>query len=262
MSTISLATAPPSSQIRERFLDFKYAFWVILKESATKPFLRPWEIYCQLKSFANPDRAALADSDRSVSRITRESIASGKLFPCHSDYAKLVPSTDQLLYALDRVETLAQKMGIKQEVHLYAGLFSEEGSFGASLFGKPSIIKIGPSLLNSKTNPEIDFVLAHELAHIKHHDNVRSVAFMAAAMLVQTVFFFAISPLALLVLEPVINLSQNYLLSRSQESRADRTSIQTLQTNAGAIRYLSEEIGFWRFFKTSTHADILKVTMP
>ena len=248
--------------MRERFLDFKHAFWAILKASATQPFLRPFQICLLLKSFINPDQTARSGSDLSVTRITRESIASGKLFPCHPDYAKLVPSADRLMYALDRVETLAQKMGIKQEVHLYAGLFSEESSLGASLFGKPSFITIGPGLLRDKTDQEIDFVIAHELAHIKHHDSEKHAAFKAVAMIAQAVFCFAISPLALLLLEPVINLSENYLLSRYQESNADQKAIQTLQTNAGAIRYFSEELAFWRLFKNSSHMDILKVMQP
>jgi hypothetical protein len=92
-----------------------------------------------------------------------------------------VPSKEQLHYIIDRMHQLAEQMGILKDVKIYPAPGSDGTNARGCSFSKEVIVSIDRDTATS-SKEVIDFILAHELAHIAHNHiperEVFSVAFL------------------------------------------------------------------------------------
>ncbi|MES2121483.1 MAG: M48 family metalloprotease [Chlamydiota bacterium] len=251
---------------REWLLDLKYPLIQILKESLRGPLSRPLHFLMHLKNVLNPDLFVKNFQKKSITQITRESIQSGTIFskvgnnPTQQNVQN--PSSARLLYVLDRVEGIAKKMGLKQEIHLYTGPERlPTGAFGSAFISKPANIFIDAEIFHLSLE-EIDFVMGHEIAHIYHNDCLQDVAFEAATILTEVLFCFLISPLSLIIVEPLCNVARHYALFQGQEYNADQRAMQILGSNVGAVRFFEERIQSMKTLKNATYDEFLARLKP
>ncbi len=215
---------------RKWYLDLKFPLIELFKETLVMPLMRPLRAATNIYELTCPEVVA----KKKGIAITHASIAEGKVFGVKESKKYEFPSQERLHGVLDRTQELAKQMGINKEVHLYRSMNTM--ACGLNLFSRPAQLYVDKKHL-LLPDEELDFVLCHELAHIKHNDKLRMLAFDVIACLVEIVAFPLIFPMTILFIEPAINGSNNYLFRRNQEARADWRAMQTLQSNVGAVNY-------------------------
>ncbi|MES2122484.1 MAG: M48 family metalloprotease [Chlamydiota bacterium] len=221
--------------IKEWYLDVKYPVTELFLETLFMPIMRLPRIVKVIFELARSEGSA---KGKGIA-ITAESIASGKIFGAKESKKYEIPSRGRLYLVLDRVQELAKKMGINKEVHLYRSMGTS--AHGLSFFSNPAQLFIEKKHL-LLPDDELDFILCHELSHIKHNDRLKTVVFDAIACLVEVVAFPLIFPIAVLIIEPAINLCDHYVFRRNKEESADQNAIQTLQSNTGAVNHWKRTI--------------------
>ncbi len=251
---------------REWLLDLKYPVVHIMRESLTSCLSRPFRFLTHLSHVINPDAILKNFQRKSVVRMTRENIQSGSIFSekaaCQKPLHVPAPSSAKLLYVFNKVEEIAKKMGLKNEIHLHTGPERiPTASFGSALISKPAHVFIDAEIFHLSFE-EIDFVLGHEIAHIYHNDCIQDVAFEAATIFVELIFVLFISPLSLIVVEPLCNTTRHYSLFQGQEYRADQRAMQTLKCSAGAVRFFGDRIKNMKALKNATCDEFLARLKP
>lgn len=225
-----------STPLKEWFRDIVYPIQKIFKESLLNPFNRPLLISIGFRALTDPQFSAQTSD---MIRITRKAIACDEVYDNNEKIGKEhLPSAWRLFCVLNRVEELAKKMGITKPIELYLG--SEAKSNGSTFLSAPARICISTKDILSDDD-ELEFVLCHELAHIKHNDTPKMVAFNTIALLIELIAL-PIFPLIFLVIEPTIKWSDYYLFSRGCEQRADLAAIRVLQSNQGAVKHFKRLI--------------------
>lgn len=258
--------AKAESADRECYLNIKYPLIQILRESLNSLFLRPIHILSYFHSLVTPDFVVKSlYGKKSIVRITKETIASGEIF---SSKTKLEsrgltpPSAQRLQYVIDRVETLAKKMGLGKEIRVYTSAQRiNTASHGSTLFAKHANLFLDTRFIHV-SDDQLDFILCHEMAHIQNNDCVKDFAFHAAAFVAEFLFFTLVSPLSLLLVEPTLNFSKYYLLHRNEETAADRKAIEVLQSNSGAVKFFMGQVARMKTLKNATYHEFLAEIKP
>jgi Zn-dependent protease with chaperone function len=106
------------------------------------------------------------------------------------------------------------------------------------------IVKIGRLLFKSSSQ-EIDFLMAHELMHIKHNDFLKDLGFVCSKSFLYVIFLLSF-PLFYSI--PLILLTNGLAslffdaLSRRYEKQADEGALDFLQTSTGMIQFAYTEL--------------------
>jgi Zn-dependent protease with chaperone function len=92
---------------------------------------------------------------------------------------------------------------------------------------------------------QLEFVISHELAHLKQKHRRKDFVFVAVIFLVMTVMFFKLSPLALRY-RPLINMTVTfiplltyYYFSRQSEYAADQTAVEFTDDALSGVKALA-----------------------
>jgi len=151
----------------------------------------------------------------------------------------LIPAPHSLAryeYLKSRIQCLAQKIGLDPSVEIYVTKVGNASSaIGSAQSGK-SVIRISHDLLMEKNSEELDFIISHELSHIKNNDYFNSFKKSIIVVVFDVVFF----PVSLIV-EIIANTALNHL-DRKQEKAADLNALRILNTNVGAVRSFQKAI--------------------
>lgn len=157
--------------------------------------------------------------------------------------AKLLDSA-QREFVESKTKELAKKLGISKPVELIEvkGLVMVAQALGAEILPGRIGIAIDPEIVNSTTKEELEFLIAHELSHIKANDNIRvgvlglisvittlalsvlfpslATHFSAPVILVSTLLFPISSPAVLIA--KIVAYTSLFIFSKWQEECADK----------------------------------------
>ncbi|MBS0655238.1 MAG: M48 family metalloprotease [Verrucomicrobia bacterium] len=163
--------------------------------------------------------------------ITHDSIESGHTF-FHS-----VPK-EKLHYIVNRAHRLTKAYGITQQLKIVPAV-EATGAIGTS-FSDKVVLTINKDTTD-RPDEIIDFILAHELAHVAHNHILYDLAFKIAVAVLDTSAAFFVSPLLIPLCEAIAAPLANFG-SRIRERDADLTAMKILNTNIGAVAMFSQRV--------------------
>lgn len=157
---------------------------------------------------------------------------------------KKVQISDNLSYISNKVQEYAKQMNLGR-VDLYYGDCEEVSSMSGTATGiSKSIIFINSQMI--KYSPiEIDFIIAHELMHIKHDDFLKRLGFSWSKSILYFIFLLSlpwICSIPLILLTNGVAALFFSSLQRRQEKQADEGALDFLQTNKGMIEFTYHEL--------------------
>lgn len=155
-------------------------------------------------------------------------------------------------WVIDRVESLAKKAGIRQEVQILLGnqktnLASVSGN---SISRLPIAVLIDLSFLQNSSYEEIEFTLAHEISHAARNHLFISCLVEVAILIVDVVVAIFFTPFAIPLVEFAAAPFER-ALERWQEKDADQRAVKLLRSTEGGIQFLSKVIEAHRSFRNS-----------
>lgn len=155
------------------------------------------------------------------------------------------PSSDQLSPLQQKVDTLAKKMAVQRPIGVYADQKGDNWSAEQRLFSKKASIHV-PILSSKQLRTDDDLhtaILAHEISHIKHNDNLRLHLVFTISTFALFVIFACISPLYMVSGWLSIGCSFPLLFkaSRYRERQADEEALKYLNNK--------QKLAFARFLK-------------
>lgn len=170
----------------------------------------------------------------------------------------LTPETNPGLYAQihPMVQRLCQRMGIP-EPKLWTLPDPSPNAFATGRNPDHASVAFTEGLLDIMSREEVEGVLAHELAHIKHRDilisSIAATAGAAITSIAQMAFFFGgsrhsdddeggspIGAIAMLILGPIAAGLIQMAISRTREYAADRGAAEACGTPNGLISALAK----------------------
>ncbi len=218
-------------------------------------FTRPINAVCGLKSLCQTGlETAQRFSKKNVVHVTKEMIASSSNF---SSELQL-----KLLSVLYKIENLQKKMGLNGNIDC---LLVEDGH--AQLCGAPSSFRsfsvvISPSFLKKHSHEEMEFILAHELSHLKHYDSFRIPCFDMCVCLVQ-IAFIACLPLMIslpsIVLVSALAGRISIVWGKAVERRSDYEAMTTLNSTQSAVNYFSNKLKRHYMLKHASFDEVRKL---
>lgn len=174
----------------------------------------------------------------------------------------LTPETNPGLYAQihPMVQRLCQRMGIP-EPKLWTLPDPSPNAFATGRNPDHASVAFTEGLLDIMSREEVEGVLAHELAHIKHRDilisSIAATAGAAITSIAQMAFFFGgsrhsdddeggspIGAIAMLILGPIAAGLIQMAISRTREYAADRGAAEACGTPNGLISALAKLEGW------------------
>ncbi len=174
----------------------------------------------------------------------------------------LTPETNPGLYAQihPMVQRLCQRMGIP-EPKLWTLPDPSPNAFATGRNPDHASVAFTEGLLDIMSREEVEGVLAHELAHIKHRDilisSIAATAGAAITSIAQMAFFFGggrhsdddeggspIGAIAMLILGPIAAGLIQMAISRTREYAADRGAAEACGTPNGLISALGKLEGW------------------
>lgn len=174
----------------------------------------------------------------------------------------LTPETNPGLYAQihPMVQRLCQRMGIP-EPKLWTLPDPSPNAFATGRNPDHASVAFTEGLLDIMSREEVEGVLAHELAHIKHRDilisSIAATAGAAITSIAQMAFFFGggrhsdddeggspIGAIATLILGPIAAGLIQMAISRTREYAADRGAAEACGTPNGLISALGKLEGW------------------
>ncbi len=163
---------------------------------------------------------------------------------------------------LDRVEIIRKKMKIEGNIDCY--LNSEKGVSSASistLFSK-AIIFGSDFQVKQESVEAMDFVIGHELSHLKHSDSSKMGLMQIGSLLagIGAYWYCPDSDLKLKALWLVSGLSHitENTLRRTWEKRCDIESMQVLRSSQGAASFFSNILKKNYLFQNASPEEIRK----
>jgi Zn-dependent protease with chaperone function len=157
--------------------------------------------------------------------------------------------SEKLFYISNKVQEYAKKMNLGQ-IDLYYNDVKENStgmaqSYATAYLGiSKSSIDITRKIFEYSSE-EINFIIAHELMHIKHNDPLKTLGFLFSSSIL---YFLFLRSFPLLYSIPLIMLTNGVaslffrLLSRKQEKQADEGALDLLQTNTGMIKWIERDL--------------------
>lgn len=144
----------------------------------------------------------------------------------------------------ERVDEIAKKMGITQEIMIYAS--EKQRHTPVSIHGSKISQTAIQICFNARSlnlsEDAIDFVIAHEFSHIANYDHmIVSVILSATILAIDTMAFFYFSIFAIPFIECLGTYLQTIIL-RSREKNADLHAMTVLGSNEGAIEWFDDAI--------------------
>lgn len=153
-----------------------------------------------------------------------------------------------LIYIVTKTQELAKKMGIG-EVQIGMPGLPQEGDldFIAKSFRGYNIrtIELGANFFKYPKE-EMEYILAHELFHIKHNDVLKTVAFnwivMALNLITFRHFSFARAVGVVMLTNGIFDCIFRTILARHTELVADREALRYLNSNIGMVKAFHREL--------------------
>jgi hypothetical protein len=231
----TLSNIPYSSD--ERIADIRASGMELLK-NVFAPLLFPLErirlfVVSNDQMFTDP--SALLTSD-TISKVVEEHFADSK---------EKIQISEKLTYISNKVQEYAQKTNLGK-IDLYFDPNTKNPVLAQAYQVKNNSIEIGHEIFEYSSEA-IDWLVAHELMHIKHNDCLKELGFSCSTSILYVIFllvlpwFYSI-PLILLT-NGVASLFFN-TIRKKHEEEADKGAIDFLQTNTGMIKFISAEL--WR----------------
>lgn len=173
----------------------------------------------------------------------------------------LTPETNPGLYAQihPMVQRLCQRMGIP-EPKLWTLPDPSPNAFATGRNPNHASVAFTEGLLDIMSREEVEGVLAHELAHIKHRDilisSIAATAGAAITSIAQMAFFFGgsrndddeggspIGAIAMLILGPIAAGLIQMAISRTREYAADRGAAEACGSPDGLVSALAKLEGW------------------
>jgi Zn-dependent protease with chaperone function len=267
--------------IQEKFLDLKYPLIDLFQAAAWGVFERPLFVIKHFFTTIHPEGiiAGAYKNKYSLIQLTKGNIENNLIYSQMLPNGTQAPSQERLHYLLTQVHALANKMGIKQEVQVYAGeRCCETGMMGGTFAISASFIQFSAQQIND-SNETLDHVIAHELFHINRNHRLKQALFEGAVLVIEILAVLSIAgivflsfegavlivnvlaALSIVVLIPLIEAVARKIslaIRRSQEKQADIEGMRVLGTNRGAIAAFEQ--GIAKNLETKNNArKILKV---
>lgn len=147
---------------------------------------------------------------------------------------------EKLLYILEQTDQLAKKMGIAGRVGVI--LNKNHGLvINARQVYKLNMVIFGAHALTKASKEELTFIIAHELSHIKHYDDVKHELFDWIVLGLYALAFWQFNWkrawLATMVIKGIATVGGG-MITRSQERRADLEAMCYLNSNEQAIQFI------------------------
>lgn len=129
-----------------------------------------------------------------------------------------------------KIRELSHKLGITKQVELkeVTGSYTAT-AYGCNLLPTASGIIIDPNLVHESSEAELEFVLAHELVHIRQNDVPWTLSLMSIAAVITTIAIHILFPASLALMGAVKTgmivtamLATRVFVARRREEAADR----------------------------------------
>lgn len=222
----------------ERIMDILVSSLEFLKDV----FMAPYHLWSSIENFNDflLNRALSIDPS---TLLTLETIS--KVVEKHfAGNEKKVQICEKLSYISSKVQEYAQKLNLGQ-VNLHFEPSTKKDFLAAACRGiTKQFLFVGHEIVEYSAE-EIDWLLAHELMHIKNYDSLKDIGFLFSRLLLYVFFsgslpwFYSI-PLILLT-DGVASLFFK-ALKRRCEKKADEGALDFLQTHTGMVKFVSAKL--------------------
>lgn len=245
----------------EKIRDVAFFIFHLINETIKNTFFRLFSAAAITYAAFSPHSFLSAfKGEYHVQQLTPENISKDQVFCEPLPTAMTTPSKEKLTYVLNRVESIAKQMGIKQKIEVYTShKICPTAVLGGASSLTPVLMFLDVEMINSAED-EIDFVIGHELSHVKHNDIFINAALSNIALMINFLFL-NFYPWGIVLNEAVFSIA-NCFICRKIEQIADVTSMQTLHSSYGAKKVWTKFIRKMLSIKQAKPEDIKNFVDP
>lgn len=165
------------------------------------------------------------------------------------NYSSIKNPSKEIQSCKAKIEKIAKKMGLTRDITLMI----KEGDFclgaqgvGGIPFTSP-VVAIGTNFIYHLEEKQLEFVLAHELAHVESYDSLKLGGLL---VLISAISLLAVNIFIVLAIR-IAGLIVLSLFSKHIEKNADLRAVEVLKDPSGALAF---------FEKIPEHFDLLHPT--
>ena len=174
-------------------------------------------------------------------QITAESIEAG-FYDSEKLYELDIPEIpkEKLQWFLERVQQIAQKMGITNKIVIYSSEENPDNACEGACLIPVISLKVAPELLN-QSEEGIDHIIAHELTHAFNNDIIKVNLLSNACLIMEVAAAILFTPLVIPLIEGGYCLLEIYL-ARRMEMEADLNAMRVLNSSRGFLQDIEKRM--------------------